>query len=362
MIESQLGDVAVPRFARHETFAPRFGWLHKAYRAVQEDDEAFLRKDATVTLGVGKNMVNAIRYWATAFKVTTERSKGGTSRANIAEPTWPAMWLLGDEGADPYLEDPGSLWLLHWWLLSQQGHEQVRLCEAPTWWVAFNMLPSGRFTDDQLVDLVQRQLTMSGWSTPAPASIRKDVDCLTKMYAPRAAVPGSPGSFEDVLDCPFRELGLLESVESGSRTRTWRLTSTARATLPSPVMTYACLDYAARAARRAGSISIARLANEPGGPGRAFQVREPELAAALIEVSNGYDGLGVTDAVGQRSLVFKSDPDDLAWDVLDEHYAGVRHKPWRSARHIWQARYAAPRKIQASEVKAAAPTLFGVPA
>ena len=70
-------------------------------------------------LGVGKNMVNAMRYWSKAFKLTQEHAHGDPSTgARLAAPTWRARWLLDENGADPYLEDTGSLWLLHWWLLS----------------------------------------------------------------------------------------------------------------------------------------------------------------------------------------------------------------------------------------------------
>lgn len=325
MSETRLADAAVPSFARHETFAPRFGWLHKAYSAVAEDSKVFLAKDAPVTLGVGKNMVNAMRYWAQAFKITVEHPAGGNSRANIASPTWKARWLLAEDGADPYLEDPGSLWLLHWWLLSPVPPEQESM--APTWWVAFHSLPTSRFTEPELVDLVMGSIRASGWEMPAQASIAKDVDCLTKMYAPRKAVAGSPGSFEDLLDCPFRELGLLESVDSPPGTpRTWRFTSTARTSLPARIVAYACLEYAARHDSSARTVSLARLANEPGGPGRAFRMREPELAQALTELCEQHSELGITYAVGQRSLVFSSDPGALAWDVLDEHYGNIRKK------------------------------------
>jgi Protein of unknown function (DUF4007) len=98
-------------------------------------------------------MVNAIRYWAQAFNLTTEYPIGGTSRAMAASPTWEAYWLLDEDGADPYLEDPASLWVLHWWLLSPETL-------APTWWVAFHSLPTGRFTEVELSDVVMRQVRL----------------------------------------------------------------------------------------------------------------------------------------------------------------------------------------------------------
>lgn len=322
MDDTRLSEAAAHSFARHETFAPRFGWLRKGFTAVATDPEVFLKQDAPVALGVGKNMVNAIRYWSVAFKLTVEHPRGGTSRANTASPTWEASWLLSEDGADPYLEDPAALWLLHWWLLTPR---QAATCLAPTWWVAFNALPSSRFDEAELAELVVRQVRLAGWDLPAAASIAKDVDCLTKMYAPRKAPrEGSPGSFEDLLDCPFRELGLIEATPG--KTHQWRFTGTASASLPPRVIAYACLDYASRHNPAGRSVTLARLANEPGSPGRAFRLREPDIAAALEEVAMLHPAISVTDAVGYRSLTTNANPYDLAWDILDAHFGGARDR------------------------------------
>lgn len=93
-------------FARHETFHPRFGWLKKGFDRASHDPEVFLRDDATVRLGIGKNMVRSLRYWEFAFKLL----KGD-------QPTDFGKQLLGNSGWDLYIEDPASLWLLHWKLL-----------------------------------------------------------------------------------------------------------------------------------------------------------------------------------------------------------------------------------------------------
>src|SRR5690242_6500463 len=66
-----------PAFARHETFAPRFGWLRKSYVASVSDARAFSAPDVHVRLGVGKNMARAIRYWGHAFKLLEEGQLGG---------------------------------------------------------------------------------------------------------------------------------------------------------------------------------------------------------------------------------------------------------------------------------------------
>jgi hypothetical protein len=61
-------------FGRHETFALRFGWLTKGAQALIGGEPVFEAEDATVRLGVGKNMVSSIRYWLQAARLI-ERSE-----------------------------------------------------------------------------------------------------------------------------------------------------------------------------------------------------------------------------------------------------------------------------------------------
>ncbi|WP_395295269.1 DUF4007 family protein [Kitasatospora hibisci] len=352
MSDSRLAEAANYAFARHDTFAPRFGWLHKAYVQVKQDPETFLRNDAPVLLGVGKNMAVAMRYWSKAFKLTRESYSDETnSRAMRAYPTWEARWLLDEDGADPYLEEHGSLWLLHWWLVSSRPGAKSW---APSWYVAFQLAPFARFTAADLTQLIVRHVNLSYKKAPEEASIAKDVDCITKMYVPvkRTTKGGAPGALEDLVLGPFRELGLIEVVDRPMSGRTeWEFTTGTRITLPDRVVAYACLDYAASTAPGAGSISLARLANESGGPGRAFRIREPDIAAALERVTATTPNLKVIEAVGQRSLVFDTDPFELAWDILDAQYDNVRKRPGFPTRDAWDRAYPKLADAEARELE-----------
>jgi hypothetical protein len=63
----------------------------------------FNDEDAVLYLGVGKNMVASIRFWLRAMGLLNENAL-----------TFIANYLFdNDEGRDPYLEDIGTLWLLH---------------------------------------------------------------------------------------------------------------------------------------------------------------------------------------------------------------------------------------------------------
>ena len=73
-----------------------------------KDGHSFNDEDAVVTLGVGKNMVNSIRYWLRAF--------GLIDKDNKISPL--ADFIFDTQtGRDPFVEDTQTLWLLHWNLI-----------------------------------------------------------------------------------------------------------------------------------------------------------------------------------------------------------------------------------------------------
>lgn len=354
MPDIELAETAWASFARHETFAPRIGWLSKGFAAASADPGVFRREDAPVVLGTGANMARSIRHWMLAFKLAAERPSGAGQRGTNVVPTWEACWLLSDNGADPWLEETASLWLLHWWLLTPRS-------TAPTWQVAFSTGPSGRFREAALAAQVTREAARAGWDPPAQESVRRDIACLTGMYS-RYALPegGSRASAEDALSCQFRELGLLTEVDlPGSRE--WRFAADpGPGSLPDEVTAYACLDYASRAAPAAGSISLSRLAREPGSPGTAFLLTEDRIAAALGKTAGSHPEITVTQGISQRSLVFRSPPQPLAWDILDGYYGQARDRV--PSRAQWAARslvYAPAREAPRRGHAPGQGTLFG---
>lgn len=82
-----LEQAATPMFANHQTFHPRFGWIKKGYDAAARDPNIFNEKSAPVDLGVGKNMVEAIRFWTYATKVITRSPHPDRPRTSVYTPT-----------------------------------------------------------------------------------------------------------------------------------------------------------------------------------------------------------------------------------------------------------------------------------
>jgi hypothetical protein len=307
---SLLASAATPSFARHETFHPRFGWLRKAVAESAKAGDVFTDSEATVKLGVGKNMVNAIRYWGLAFKILEQKANPKRPRMPLTVPSAFGTRLLGDDGWDPYLEDAASLWLLHWKLLRPK-------CHAPVWWVAFNDFTAIQFSESQLTAHVLELAAAAGWPAVVEASAKKDVDCLLRTYTVRKQ---GRQSLDDILDCPFRELGLIQAAV-GDEGRRWRFVVGEKPGLPDEIVAHAALDYAAGSSEGARSISIARLAHDPGSPGAAFRLNETVLFEALSRAAGSSDSLRVAEAGGLRQLLFDDDPARIADQLLVSYYA-----------------------------------------
>jgi hypothetical protein len=305
-----LANAAIPSFARHETFHPRFGWLRKAVAESAKAGDVFTDEEATVKLGVGKNMVTAIRYWGLAFKILEQAANPDRPRVPLTVPSEFGKTLLGDEGWDPYLEDAASLWLLHWKLLSAP-------CQAPVWWVTFNDFTPIQFSETQLTMHVLELAAAAGWPAVAEASVKKDVDCLLRTYTVRRH--GRQG-LDDVLDCPFRELGLIEAAV-GEEGRSWRFVVGEKPGLPDEIVAHAALDFAAHSGEGARSISIARLTHDPGSPGAAFRLAETALFEALSRAASSTDSIRVAEPGGLRQLLFTDDPATLADQMLAGYYS-----------------------------------------
>lgn len=307
-----LAQYSDPAFARHETFHLRFGWLRKGFAAAQRDSGVFTRPDATVALGVGKNMVSAIKYWCQAHKVIEQTENPARPRLPNWRPSAFGKQLLDEDGWDPWLEDPASLWLLHWKLLDQKSL-------APVWWTAFNLFVPEQFEEHQLTDLVVELTSAAGWKTVNESSIKKDVDCLLRTFAIRRI---GRQTMDDILDCPTRQLGLI--APAVGEPRSWRFVTGPKPSLPPAIVAYACLDFLTKASAKESTISLARLASDPGSPGRAFRLTESNLYDVLLEASKAIDSIQVAEPAGLRQLVIKGDIGAMRDRLVDDYYSASK--------------------------------------
>ncbi len=305
----RLVDAALPMFARHETFHPRYGWFRKAYASAARDPAVFSQHEAPVLIGVGKNMVRSIRFWGLAAKLLVEDPKAPNRRSPGIIPTRMGHALFGEMGWDRFMEDPGTLWLLHWLLMAPPSR-------LPVWWLAFNNFDAVEFEDADLDLAIETHLeAVSSWKMPHPTSRKKDVRALLRTYGP--PVRSARTSIDDILDCPLRELNLIEVSEATGR---FRFTLGPKPSLPSAVVCYTALDYVARTGTSGNTVTLSRLAYESGAPGRVFKLTEAELQQALEPVLERSDTVDLITPTGVSQLSWRADPTRIAVEVLNDYY------------------------------------------
>lgn len=153
-------------FSGHESFTCKTLWLKKGYDFINNDYD-FNAPDAVIQLGVGKNMVASIRYWMRAF---------GLTQNDELLPI--ASYLFDDNtGKDKYIEDLGTLWLLHFLLVS---HEEATLYN----WL-FTRLQRERknFDRQNVVNFVRRIMTEDNkLNLYNENTVKKDVGTLLQSY------------------------------------------------------------------------------------------------------------------------------------------------------------------------------------
>lgn len=266
-----------PQFSGHETFPLRYGWLKKAYDLVSDsrhdprNKSLFLDDGAIATLGVGKNMVSSIRFWAQACNIIEE------SGANGLVPT-----QLGDEifdagGLDPYMENAATLWLIHWHLCSTP--------ERTTWYWAFNHFLAQSFERELLVKDLLRLASTREWPRVSATTVKRDVECFVRTYAAR--MPSDRRLHEEALESPLAELGLLKAT---AKKDGFRFVKGEQAALGEGVFAYATAKFWEGFSPSSKSLSFEAIAHEPGSPGRVFCLEEQELARRLAEIEDYTDG------------------------------------------------------------------------
>ncbi|GAW87554.1 conserved hypothetical protein [Bathymodiolus platifrons methanotrophic gill symbiont] len=183
-------------FGRHETFALRYSWLTKGFQAFTKNPDIFSSDAATVELGVGKNMVNAIKYWLLATKML-KRVDNGYQTTAIGEA------IFSENGFDPYLEDEATLWLIHWLLVTNSE-------SATAWYWFFNHYHKAEFNSDEagfaLADFVKNKLA----GKHSERTVKQEVVLILRMYAQSRSQ--SKTALDDLLDSPLASLKLINYI------------------------------------------------------------------------------------------------------------------------------------------------------
>ena len=297
--------MAAVSFGRNESFPLRFGWIAKGLKALNDDPKIFNREDATVILGVGKNMVDVDTLLASSHRgcqysqQNDERPRTDTARsalpsATAATSTWKTRARSGCfTGCSLAIRSapPPSIGSS---ITSTSRHSQAS--EVAT----------------ALTDFVNHEVS----SKVAVTTLKRDAQLVLRMYS--RTLGGTRLTLEDALDSPLATLNLQERLDG----RNYRAAPTDRAEIPLNVFAFAV-------AQLFDQTSVAQLAIQDlmysgknhCAPGAVFRMTEEGLIRKLESLCDAYPHvLRLDRTAGVFQLYKLGTLDDLS--IIRDWYSG----------------------------------------
>ena len=282
-----------PIFGGHEKFVFRYGWLKKGLDAVTENPNIFTEDNALVTLGVGKNMVRSIRHWCLATGVLREgKSQDKDNRLTLTDF---GKNFISSGRMGSFSGDIGSLWLLHWQLISNQ-------LRSLTWHAIFSAYLVTEFSKKQLADYLGKEFHHIGVRV-STESLERDIDCCLRTYIPARTRSGA--DTQETLDCPLAELELLRFYPEEN---IYRYNIGVKNSLPTLIFGYALIRFLHRIAHTRRTVSVEECAYHYWSPGQVFKLDENSVVEHLEILEGETNGqIRLMETAGLRQIYFSEE-------------------------------------------------------
>jgi hypothetical protein len=262
------------RFSGHQTFPLRIAWIPKAVAEIVHGHDPLTNIDEGITkLGLGKNMVEALRCWIEAFQIAS-RVDGNWSLTPIGR------FIFHPEGGlDPYLEDVSSSWLLHW-LISTNTHSPFF-----AWECVFNRWPAMEFSASQIIEAFEKESSRA----PRPASVvtlRQHWEVFLHSYRPPRTDKG-----EDHLDSAMSALRLIRDFgerpnASGKWETLYSFDPARKSAIPEQLFVFFVHDWWNRNYPTEQTAPLRELVLGDHSPGRLLKMQEPEVLQRVTEMAS----------------------------------------------------------------------------
>ena len=278
-------------FGRNETFNLRYSWLNKGLKEFKQNKNIFLLEEAPLILGVGKNMVNSIKYWLNAYQIID---------FSFEEPV---QTRFGEiiENYDPYLENIKSLWLLHWKLCTNPNH-------ATFYFWFFNCYKKNKFTKLELLSDLNIWLDDVGSKKVSSATLERDALLLLKTFS---SSQDETKNFEELLENPFYTLNLLSKNNDGSYSVTYE---------PRELFNLTKSEDLFEKNKKRTQMPVSEFLNEQPSIARVFKINESYFYQLLDELITNYpDIFSFNETAGQRIIELK-DPEKDPLDFIKDIY------------------------------------------
>ena len=290
---------AIIKIRGHESFYIREGWLRKGIVAIKEDSYILSNAQLAIDkLGVGSAMVKSIRYWLQATGLSEEkRGEGGKRYQQLTKDFGEYIFQK-----DRYFEDLGTLYLLHYKLVSNKEL-------ATTWNLFFNSIKATEMTKHHMEEaLKQLILNIDPDYVISSRSFSDDCNCILKTYTTEENDFKNP---EDNMICPFSDLGLIKKVNVRGKEEVIFKTIPDKNKLDKLIILYVIMDNLDGNT----STTIKKLIEDENNIGRVFNLDKNTVNYYVDMLADeGY--IRVNRTAGLNTIY----PTDLSVDILQKYY------------------------------------------
>jgi len=289
-------------FGRHETFALRYAWLSKGFQTFQRNPDIFASDEATVQLGVGKNMVNAIRYWLRAAQMIETADDGLKTTAL-------GRFIFAEHGCDPYLEDEATLWLIHWLLATNSEL-------ATAWYWFFNCFHKTEFTHDEVATAHAKFVLDNLSGKHSERTVRNEINIILRMYCQGARK--TKLELEDRLDAP---LSALKLVTTTAHTSYYQSKAGQQESLPIDIIGYAVNEIFNQRQQAVLPISELMYGIKNGvAIGSLFRLTESALLAKLERLVAKYPKIFNINETAGINQIYRENDSMISLTFLKNYY------------------------------------------
>ncbi|WP_295994985.1 DUF4007 family protein [Rugamonas sp.] len=273
------------RFSGHESFICRYGWLPKIFHAISQDPLLLKQEEQAMhTLGIGRNMVKSLQFWAEATGVITSAGPKGHIPGPIG------ICVFGKDGWDPYLETLETLWLMHWQLSTNAG--------LAAWAEVFGEGKQVRFDRPRLVAALAQRGEKS--SRPLAAStLEQHASIFIQTYF--QAERGT----DDTSWCPLQDLGLITAAKSEDNRILYSTEGNAPVGLSLRVFGMALVDFILRQSNGTFSVDFGSVLKGANSPGIVFRMDEHQLRHFIdAAIAGAFEGaMRFVDTADTQSVI-----------------------------------------------------------
>lgn len=252
------------RFGAHQTFHLRSSWLHKGLKAINQNPQSLYSNNAIEELGMGKNMVESLKYWLEATQLAVKED-GELFLTEIANDIF---------NSDPYLELDGSLQLIHYLLATNEE-------TATVWQWFFNKFSASEFEIDSINVYLQSYISANTDKKVKDTTLGKDINCLLRMY--KSENYDSKYDPETNNPSPFSRFNWIEKRGTKFLRREVNFHE-----ISNLIFVYSLYLFWHDELNGAESINIEEIATKENSPGLVFGLSINQCLQAIEEINRSY--------------------------------------------------------------------------